>query len=71
MKGLSLYNMGAMDSYSPKNKTLAHGVATEYSGTNAWNQNFNPSNGNLNNNNKATNKNWARPVTAQYKENVA
>jgi hypothetical protein len=61
-----LNDMGAMDSFNPKKKTMAH--YTEYSASNAWNQNFNATNGNLNNNNKATNTNQVRPVSAQHKE---
>lgn len=67
MKSVS-YDMGARDSFNPKNKTSAQ--LTEYSTTNAWNQNFDSSNGNLNNNNKATNKNRVRPVSAQNKASL-
>jgi hypothetical protein len=45
---------------------IRHWFMTEYSGTNAWNLNF--SNGNVNrNNNKVTNQNRVRPVSAPIK----
>jgi hypothetical protein len=54
--------MGAKPSFKAKDKILAH--STEYTSNNAWNQNFNATNGNLNYNTKATNTNQVRPVSA-------
>lgn len=54
--------MGLIPSFMVKNKTMRRDAQTEYSAAYAWNLNLN--NGNMNNNTKATNKNYVRAVSA-------
>jgi len=60
--------MGRIPAFLVKSKTSTAQTAslTEYSATNAWNLNL--SNGNMNNNTKASNRNRVRAVSALLTE---